>query len=83
MKTALKTEKKLIAKQKKELAALGEDDIEKVVAEIEREEARRQCVKEVVVDAPLRRINFTLTVHPFKDELIMFGGEFHDGRQYK
>ncbi|XP_011636186.2 LOW QUALITY PROTEIN: kelch domain-containing protein 4 [Pogonomyrmex barbatus] len=80
-KTALKTEKKLNAKQKKELAALGEDDIEKVVAEIEREEARRQCVKEVVVDAPLRRVNFTLTAHPFKDELIMFGGEFHDGRQ--
>ncbi|XP_036149791.1 kelch domain-containing protein 4 isoform X2 [Monomorium pharaonis] len=81
MKTALKTEKKLNAKQKKELAALGEDDIEKVVAEIEREEARRQCIKEVVIDAPLRRVNFTLTAHPFKDEIIMFGGEFHDGRQ--
>lgn len=58
-----------------------QDDIEKVVAEIEKEEARRQCIKEVVVDAPLRRVNFTLTAHPFKDELIMLGGEFHDGRQ--
>ncbi|XP_011706623.1 PREDICTED: kelch domain-containing protein 4 isoform X1 [Wasmannia auropunctata] len=57
------------------------DDIEKVVAEIEKEEARRQCIKEVIVDAPLRRVNFTLTAHPFKDELIMLGGEFHDGRQ--
>ncbi|XP_039314143.1 kelch domain-containing protein 4 isoform X2 [Solenopsis invicta] len=81
IKTALKTEKKFNAKQKKELAALGEDDIEKIVAEIEREEACRQCIKEVVVDAPLRRVNFTITAHPFKDELVMLGGEFHDGRQ--
>lgn len=80
VKTALKTEKKLNAKQKKELAALGEDDIEKVVAQIEREEARRQHVVEKTVAPPSRRVNFTLTAHPFKDELIMLGGEFHDGR---
>ncbi|XP_014482260.1 PREDICTED: kelch domain-containing protein 4 [Dinoponera quadriceps] len=80
-KTALKTEKKLNVRQKKELAALGEDDIEKVVAEIEREAARRQRVKEAVVEPPSRRVNFTLNAHPFKDELIMLGGEFYDGRQ--
>lgn len=80
VKTALKTEKKLNAKQKKELAALGEDDIENVIKEIEKEEARRQRVVEKVVDPPSRRVNFSLTVHPFKDELILFGGEFHDGR---
>ncbi|XP_050448793.1 kelch domain-containing protein 4-like isoform X3 [Cataglyphis hispanica] len=81
VKTALKTEKKLNAKQKKELTALGEEDIEKVIAEIEKEEARRQRVKEMVVNPPSRRVNFTLTAHPFKNELIMLGGEFHDGRQ--
>lgn len=81
VKTALKTEKKLNAKQKKELAALGEEDIEKIVTEIEKEEARRQCAKEIMVNVPSRRVNFTLTAHPFKEELIMFGGEFHDGRQ--
>ncbi|XP_072751201.1 kelch domain-containing protein 4 [Anoplolepis gracilipes] len=81
VKTALKTEKKLNARQKKELTALGEEDIEKVVAEIEKEEARRQRVKEMIVSAPSRRVNFSLTAHPFKDELIMLGGEFHDGRQ--
>ncbi|XP_076248349.1 kelch domain-containing protein 4 [Calliopsis andreniformis] len=79
-KTALKTEKKLNAKQKKELAALGEDDIEHVIAEIEKEEARRQRVIEKTVAPPSRRVNFTLTAHPFKDELIMLGGEFHDGK---
>ncbi|GAB1862226.1 Kelch domain-containing protein 4 isoform X1 [Camponotus japonicus] len=81
VKTALKTEKKLNARQKKELTAVGEEDIEKVIAEIEREEAHRQRIKETVVNAPSRRVNFTLTAHPFKNELIMFGGEFYDGRQ--
>lgn len=52
-----------------------------MIAEIEREEARRQQVVEAVVSPPSRRVNFSLTAHPFKDELIMFGGEFHDGRQ--
>ncbi|KAJ8674008.1 hypothetical protein QAD02_005270 [Eretmocerus hayati] len=80
-KTLKKTEKKLDAKKKKELAALGEDDIEKVVAQIEREEARRQKVVEAVVDPPSRRVNFTLTPHPLKDELILFGGEFHNGQK--
>ncbi|KOC61526.1 Kelch domain-containing protein 4 [Habropoda laboriosa] len=80
VKTALKTERKLNAKQKKELATLGEDDIENVIAQIEKEEARRQHVVEKTVAPPSRRVNFTLTAHPFKDELIMLGGEFHDGR---
>ncbi|XP_076649056.1 kelch domain-containing protein 4 [Halictus rubicundus] len=80
VKTALKTEKKLNSKQKKELAALGEDDIESVIAQIEKEEARRQRVVEKTVEPPSRRVNFSLTAHPFKDELIMLGGEFHDGR---
>ncbi|XP_043285970.1 kelch domain-containing protein 4-like [Venturia canescens] len=81
VKTAMKTEKKLNAKQKKELAAVGEDDIEKVIAEIEREERRRERVVEAVVEPPSRRVNFSFCPHPFKDELIMFGGEFHDGRK--
>ena len=51
-----------------------------MLAEIEKEEARRQRVVEKTVPQPSRRVNFTLTAHPFKDELIMLGGEFHDGR---
>ncbi|KAI4497425.1 hypothetical protein M0802_007436 [Mischocyttarus mexicanus] len=81
VKTAIKTEKKLNAKQKKELAALGEEDIEKVIADIEREEARKQRAVEIVIKPPSRRVNFSLVAHPFKDELIMFGGEFHDGQK--
>lgn len=51
------------------------------MAQIEQEEARRQRVKEAVVAPPSRRVNFTLNAHPLKDELIMLGGEFYDGRQ--
>lgn len=51
------------------------------MAEIEREEARRQKVVEAVVAPPSRRVNFTITAHPFKDELIILGGEFYDGQK--
>ncbi|XP_051176150.1 kelch domain-containing protein 4-like [Leptopilina boulardi] len=80
-KTALKTEKKLNSKRKKELSDAGEDDIEKIIANIEKEEAKRNRVTECIIAPPSRRVNFTLSVHPFKDELIMFGGEFHNGQK--
>ena len=51
------------------------------MAQIEKEEAQRQRVVESVVAPPSRRVNFTLSAHPFKDELIMFGGEFYDGQK--
>lgn len=57
-----------------------QEDIENVIAQIEKEETKRQRVIEKTVDPPSRRVNFTLTAHPFKDELVMLGGEFHDGR---
>ncbi|XP_067004041.2 kelch domain-containing protein 4 [Anabrus simplex] len=80
-KTAAKTHKKLTQKQKKELAAIGEDDIEKIVAQIEQEEKRRQQVVEQLVSAPSRRVNFTLAAHPEKEELILFGGEYFNGQK--
>lgn len=48
---------------------------------MEKEEAKRQRVVEAVIAQPSRRVNFTLSANPFKDELIMFGGEFHDGQK--
>ncbi|XP_075228969.1 kelch domain-containing protein 4 [Lycorma delicatula] len=80
-KTAAKTEKKFSQKLKKELAVIGEDDIEKIVADIEEEERRQQAVTEKVVQPPSRRVNFSLTPHPDKDELIFFGGEFYNGQK--
>lgn len=80
-KTAAKTDKKLSQKQKKELANIGEDDIEKIVAQIELEEKKRQEVIETVVPPPSRRANFTLTAHPDKEELILLGGEYFNGQK--
>merc|ERR1712226_62193 len=70
-KTAEKTQKKLKSKVKK---ATGEDDIESIVKAIEEEERKRQEVKEVKVDPPSHRSNFSLTAHPEHPELIFFGG---------
>ncbi|XP_063235245.1 kelch domain-containing protein 4 [Bacillus rossius redtenbacheri] len=80
-KTTAKTEKKLCVKFKKELAAKGEDDIEKIVAEIEREEQRRNQVVEHIVPPPSRRVNFTFVANKDKEEIIMFGGEYFNGQK--
>ncbi|XP_018331118.1 kelch domain-containing protein 4 [Agrilus planipennis] len=80
-KTASKTEKKINIKQKKALMAIGEDDIEKILLEIEYEEQKRTTVTEIKVDFPTRRCNFTFVPHPDKDELVLFGGEFYNGKK--
>ncbi|CAH0406206.1 unnamed protein product [Chilo suppressalis] len=81
VKTAAKTEKKLANKLKKELANLGEEDIAKVIAEIEREEAKRSAATEKnLPGVPSPRAYASLTPHPINNELIMFGGEYHNGQ---
>ncbi|KOB76775.1 putative kelch repeat protein [Operophtera brumata] len=82
VKTAAKTEKKLASKLKKELADLGEEDIAKVLAEIEREESKRSAASEkALLGPPSARAYASLTPHPTYNELIMFGGEYHDGQK--
>ncbi|XP_059049276.1 kelch domain-containing protein 4 [Achroia grisella] len=82
VKTAAKTEKKLANKLKKELANLGEEDIAKVIAEIEKEEARRAAATEKTLPGPpSARAYASLTPHPTNNELIMFGGEYHNGQK--
>lgn len=82
VKTAAKTEKKLASKLKKELANLGEEDIAKVIAEIEREEAKRYAASEKVLEKPpSSRAYATLTPHPINNELVLFGGEYHNGQK--
>jgi len=80
-KTAEKTEKKAKLKSKKQLAAKGEDDIESMVKAIEEEERKRQEVKEVIVEPPSHRSNFSMTAHPDNPEIVFFGGEFYNGQK--
>ncbi|CAG0919746.1 unnamed protein product [Notodromas monacha] len=77
-KTAQKTEKKLSAKMRKELALQGEEDIETLVARFSAEDAKKSCktITEIpLTDRPSKRSNFSLVAHPNKDQLLMFGGE--------
>lgn len=78
-KTALKTEKKAANKMKKDLEAIGEDDIERILSKIIEDERKALQVKETIIEKPTRRINFTFVPHPDKEELILFGGEFFNG----
>ncbi|XP_066151519.1 kelch domain-containing protein 4 [Euwallacea fornicatus] len=80
-KTQVKTEKKLITKMKKELKDLGEDDIESMIAQIEKEEQKLLQVTEIEVEPPSRRVNFSLVSHPDKDQLILYGGEYFNGQK--
>jgi hypothetical protein len=81
-KTATKTEKKLSAKLKKELAQRGEEDVESLIAKFVEEDRRKSCrtVTEVPVDRPSKRSSFSLVSHPTKDLLLMFGGEWATGK---
>uniref|UniRef100_A0A1I8PKM2 Kelch domain-containing protein 4 n=1 Tax=Stomoxys calcitrans TaxID=35570 RepID=A0A1I8PKM2_STOCA len=81
-KTAMKTNKKLAAKQKKMLEKLGEADIAEFVAKLESEEARLKTVtEEFCATPPSPRSSFSLVAHPEKEELILFGGEFFNGQK--
>ncbi|KAF5282867.1 hypothetical protein FQR65_LT14191 [Abscondita terminalis] len=80
-KTAAKTEKKEVNKLKKNLVKIGEDDVEKIIADLEREELKKLEIKILKVDSPRRRVNFSFVSHPDKDELILFGGEYFNGQK--
>ncbi|KAH8262441.1 hypothetical protein KR026_005772 [Drosophila bipectinata] len=78
-KTAMKTDKKLAAKQKKMLEKLGEANIADIIHMLEAKEGKVSAITENVCPPPTPRSNFTLVAHPEKEELIMFGGELYTG----
>ncbi|GAB1598337.1 kelch domain-containing protein 4-like [Argonauta hians] len=80
-KTAQKTEKKAEKRLKKELAAKGEEDIEKLIAEFQEKDRERNKVVDEKCDPPSQRCNASLTAHPDKEELVLFGGEYYNGKQ--
>uniref|UniRef100_A0A1L8DAQ5 Kelch domain-containing protein 4 n=1 Tax=Nyssomyia neivai TaxID=330878 RepID=A0A1L8DAQ5_9DIPT len=79
-KTNLKTEKKLLLKQKKLLAKIGESDIEELLAKYRVDPIRKEA-SEIDCQPPSPRVNFSIVTHPTKDQLIFFGGEFFDGQK--
>lgn len=51
-----------------------------LVAHIEAKNKAKIKVTETKIENPTRRSNFTFVSHPDKEELILFGGEFHNGK---
>ncbi|CAF3809706.1 unnamed protein product [Rotaria sp. Silwood1] len=81
-KTATKAKKKTEKELQKQIEQLGEENIEQLIT---KHAGKDNAIEAVVIEEPTqnppsRRANVSFTEHPLKDELILFGGEFFDGR---
>nr|XP_045238114.1 kelch domain-containing protein 4 isoform X3 [Macaca fascicularis] len=77
-KTAAKMEKKVSKRSRKE-----EEDLEALIAHFQTLDAKRTQIVETPCPPPSPRLNASLSVHPEKDELILFGGEYFNGQKVK
>ncbi|KAM6176739.1 kelch domain-containing protein 4 [Erethizon dorsatum] len=75
-KTAAKMEKKMSKRSRKE-----EDDLEALIAHFQTLDARKTKITETPCSPPSARLNASLSAHPEKDELILFGGEYFNGQK--
>ncbi|CAF3817294.1 unnamed protein product [Adineta steineri] len=81
-KTATKAKKKTEKELKKQIEQLGEENIEQLIT---KHVGKDNTINAVIIEDPVenppsRRANASFTEHPLKDELLLFGGEFFDGR---
>uniref|UniRef100_A0A8C8ZBB0 Kelch domain containing 4 n=1 Tax=Prolemur simus TaxID=1328070 RepID=A0A8C8ZBB0_PROSS len=77
-KTAAKMEKKVSKRSRKE-----EEDLEALIAHFQTLDARKTQIVETPCSPPSPRLNASLSAHPEKDELILFGGEYFNGQKVK
>uniref|UniRef100_A0A8C8ZEM7 Kelch domain containing 4 n=2 Tax=Prolemur simus TaxID=1328070 RepID=A0A8C8ZEM7_PROSS len=75
-KTAAKMEKKVSKRSRKE-----EEDLEALIAHFQTLDARKTQIVETPCSPPSPRLNASLSAHPEKDELILFGGEYFNGQK--
>ncbi|XP_073411020.1 kelch domain-containing protein 4 [Dendrobates tinctorius] len=75
-KTAAKMEKKVSKRSRQD-----EEDLEALIAEFQSLDAKKTQVIETATPPPSPRLNASLTPHPEKDELILFGGEYFNGQK--
>ncbi|XP_063594904.1 kelch domain-containing protein 4-like [Penaeus indicus] len=57
------------------------EDIDSLIAKFVEMDKAKTTIMEDMVPPPSRRSAFTLTPHPDKDQLIMFGGEYFNGNK--
>uniref|UniRef100_A0A672TDK6 Uncharacterized protein n=1 Tax=Strigops habroptila TaxID=2489341 RepID=A0A672TDK6_STRHB len=58
-----------------------QEDLEALIAEFQSLDAKKTQVVELSCPPPSPRLNGSLSVHPEKDELILFGGEYFNGQK--
>ncbi|KAM6223821.1 kelch domain-containing protein 4 [Rhynchocyon petersi] len=75
-KTAAKMEKKVSKRSRKE-----EEDLEALIAQFQTLDAKKTQIVETPCPPPSPRLNASLSAHPEKDELILFGGEYFNGKK--
>uniref|UniRef100_A0A3Q1I0J1 Kelch domain containing 4 n=1 Tax=Anabas testudineus TaxID=64144 RepID=A0A3Q1I0J1_ANATE len=75
-KTAAKMEKKVSKRSKRE-----EEDLEALIAEFQNLDSKKTQVVETTCPPPSPRLSASLSAHPEKEELILFGGEFFNGKK--
>ncbi|XP_076825318.1 kelch domain-containing protein 4-like [Clavelina lepadiformis] len=73
---AEKTAQKMAKKDQK---GEGMEDLEALIAEFRAADEKRTKFNEEKCNRPSPRCNMTVTAHPDKDELIVFGGEYFNG----
>ena len=77
-KGAEKTAQKLAKKDKK---SEGMEDLEALIAQFQEIDRRKTTFVEDKSTHPSPRCNLSVTAHPDKDELILFGGEYFNGHK--
>ncbi|XP_051830766.1 kelch domain-containing protein 4 isoform X1 [Antechinus flavipes] len=75
-KTAAKMERKVSKRSKKE-----EEDLEALIAQFQTLDAKKTQVTETPCPPPSPRLNASMSSHPEKEELILFGGEYFNGQK--
>ncbi|XP_078005521.1 kelch domain-containing protein 4 isoform X4 [Phascolarctos cinereus] len=75
-KTAAKMERKVSKRSRKE-----EEDLEALIAQFQTLDAKKTQIIETPCSPPSPRLNASLSPHPEKDELILFGGEYFNGQK--
>ncbi|PNJ12602.1 LOW QUALITY PROTEIN: KLHDC4 isoform 14, partial [Pongo abelii] len=59
----------------------NQEDLEALIAHFQTLDAKRTQTVEAPCPPPSPRLNASLSVHPEKDELILFGGEYFNGQK--
>lgn len=68
-------------RDKKEANQKDEEDLDALLAEFKAMQTDTKSVSEKLVPPPSPRANSSLTAHPHKDELLLYGGEIYDGKK--